>query len=152
MIPDTPVYGQTREPYLIFVNDNSDDQQQIGQIYSSLNLQHRARYLQSGEELFDFLERADDDELPSLIILDYNMKRLNGSTLLMMIREERRYSQIPVVIYTNSLSHELEKELLLLGATYCRKKRKGHESLKRLLIEFLSMADISHDTMELLKR
>ena len=61
-----------------------------------------------GAELMDFLKREGDyadpavAPRPSLILLDLNMPRVNGTEVLERLREEPELSRIPVLILTTS--------------------------------------------------
>ena len=61
-----------------------------------------------GAELLDYLKRRGDyadpeaAPRPSLILLDLNMPKINGTEVLERLREEPELSQIPVVILTTS--------------------------------------------------
>ena len=53
MTPDTPLYNSLNEPYLIIVDDDPDDLDLIKEIYSEIKLDHRVKFLNSGEALLD---------------------------------------------------------------------------------------------------
>ena len=61
-----------------------------------------------GAELLDYLKHEGDyadpaaAPRPSLILLDLNMPKINGTEVLERLREEPELSQIPVVILTTS--------------------------------------------------
>ena len=61
-----------------------------------------------GAELMDYLKREGDytdpaaSPRPSLILLDLNMPKINGTEVLERLREEPELSRIPVLILTTS--------------------------------------------------
>ena len=61
-----------------------------------------------GAELLDYLKREGDyaepatAPRPSLILLDLNMPKLNGTEVLEQLRDEPELSRIPVVVLTTS--------------------------------------------------
>jgi CheY-like chemotaxis protein len=71
----------------------------------------------NGKAVIDYLERQRDDELPCLIILDYNMPELTGSEVLAIICKEKRYENIPKVILSTSSTPAYINECMKNGAT-----------------------------------
>lgn len=51
-----------------------------------------------------------------LIMLDLNMPRTSGKELIRMIRADRRYRRVPVMVFTNSDSPRDMQDCMLLGA------------------------------------
>jgi CheY-like chemotaxis protein len=144
MLPDTPLYEP--DSFFVIVDDDPDDLEMITDICAELNLEDRSRTFNSGESLLDFLDNISEPlPLPSLIVIDYNMPRMSGLTLLHLLKDDKRYHHIPVIIYSTTVSLESEKDLLTAGAIFCRKKRTTHTGVKQLIVEFLSIADIYHD-------
>lgn len=58
--------------------------------------------VRNGKAALNFLASQADDDLPSLVILDYNMPELNGSQVLSELRKEARYNSISKVILSTS--------------------------------------------------
>jgi CheY-like chemotaxis protein len=84
-----------------------------------LNAQPGARLekVTNGNELIKYLSSCKDNDLPCLIILDYNMPELNGSQLLAIISKQPRYTGIPKVILSTSNAPFHVQECLKNGAT-----------------------------------
>ncbi|HEU0065133.1 MAG TPA: hypothetical protein VFQ58_08880 [Flavisolibacter sp.] len=143
---NAPMLGP--EPYLIIVDDDAEYLDQIINIYADLSLAQRIKMFGSVQSLMDFLQHLNDlSDFPSLIVLDYNLPLLNNNMILSVLKKDTRFHFIPVAIYSKGLYSEMEKELLLAGAIYCREKSKGREKIKQMLIEFLSLADLYHDSL-----
>lgn len=145
MIANTPL--RESDPFLVIVDDDPDDLEMIAEVYAELNAGERVRTLGSGEALVELLEASPDpSHLPSLIVLDYNMPRLSGATLLLLLKGDPRYRHIPVAMYSTTLSPDIEKELTEAGAIFCRQKPTTEASVRQLLVEFLSLADLFHES------
>ena len=72
---------------------------------------------ENGVELFDFLQKVDEDTfLPDLIILDQNMPKRNGLQTLALLKENMRFRDIPVVIYSTYADRQLRDVGLEKGA------------------------------------
>ena len=65
---------------------------------------------------------SESRELPSLIIMDYNMPKKNGQEVLSMIKHNGDTKDIPVVIYSTSMHEFLRKQLSDAGALGCFSK------------------------------
>ncbi len=65
----------------------------------------------------EFLEHSySSGGLPSMVILDLNMPRMNGTQTLRLLKSDQRFKDIPVVIYSTSLNNIEKDECLALGA------------------------------------
>jgi CheY-like chemotaxis protein len=68
----------------------------------------------SGQQAVDYLENLD--ELPDAIWLDYYLKDMNGLAFMQRLKDNPKWSQIPVVVCSNSASPEKVHNMLGLGA------------------------------------
>lgn len=71
----------------------------------------------NGKAAIDYLEKRSEDDLPCLIILDYNMPELTGSEVLAIISKEKRYENIPKIILSTSSTSAYINECMMNGAT-----------------------------------
>ena len=70
-----------------------------------------------GQEAWDLLQKADEDEYDALI-LDRMMPRMDGLTLLKLVKQEARFRQVPVIMQTAAASKEQVMEGIQNGAYY----------------------------------
>ncbi len=68
----------------------------------------------SGQQAVDYLQNMD--ELPDAIWLDYYLKDMNGLAFMQTLKENASWSNIPVVVVSNSASPEKVHNMLALGA------------------------------------
>ena len=85
-----------------------------------------------------------DDELPSLIVLDYNMPGLTGSELLSSLKTANRYRNIPKVILSTSNTSIFIDECLRNGATEYIVKPGSMKEIHLLAQKLVSLAAKSH--------
>jgi CheY-like chemotaxis protein len=71
----------------------------------------------NGKAVIDYLGKRSEDDLPCLIILDYNMPELTGSQVLSIICKDKRYEAIPKIILSTSSTHAYINECMKNGAT-----------------------------------
>jgi two-component system, chemotaxis family, chemotaxis protein CheY len=82
-----------------------------------------------GVEALEALERGRFD----LIVLDINMPRLDGLSLLKILRERTEWQAVPVLVLTTEGQDADRDQALALGATgYMRKPFKPTELLERV--------------------
>lgn len=68
----------------------------------------------SGQQALDYLNNMEN--LPDSIWLDYYLKDMNGLAFMQAVKEDARWSHIPVVVVSNSASPEKVNNMLALGA------------------------------------
>jgi two-component system chemotaxis response regulator CheY len=68
----------------------------------------------SGEQALDYLNSLD--ELPEAVWLDYYLKDMNGLAFMQKLKDDPRWSAMPVVVVSNSASPEKVHNMLALGA------------------------------------
>lgn len=70
-----------------------------------------------GQEAWELLQNAREDEFDALI-LDRMMPRMDGLTLLKLVKQEARFRQVPVIMQTAAASKEQVMEGIQNGAYY----------------------------------
>jgi len=100
---------ENRKQKIMLVDDNKANLA-IGKAILS---EHYDVYaLPSAEKLFEFLERVT----PDLILLDIEMPGMSGYEAINILKNESRYSDIPVIFVTAKSSESAEYDGLTLGA------------------------------------
>lgn len=65
---------------------------------------------------FDALEQLEKDHDYEAVLLDWDMPRMDGITLLKLLREDRRFDSLKVMMVTAQGSYENVSNALELGA------------------------------------
>ena len=99
----------------------------------------------SAKALFYLTLMAGNRELPALIIMDYNMPQNNGREVLALIKANPDTRDIPVVIFSTSMTELLKHQLSMAGALDSFNKPWNYqeftlrvETLKKLSHSFMS--------------
>jgi CheY-like chemotaxis protein len=92
-------------------DDDDDDRRLTREALLEGRLANDLRFVENGEELMDFLRHQGkyatcDAPRPGLILLDLNMPRKDGRTVLKEIKSDPELRQIPVVVLTTSQADE----------------------------------------------
>jgi two-component system response regulator len=111
---------------ILLVEDNPDDVALTLRALKSHNIRNDVVVAQDGVVALDYLfgaeGKAAPDELPSVILLDLKLPKVNGLEVLKRIRAEERTRLLPVVILTSSDEERDVIDGYSLGAnSYVRK-------------------------------
>ena len=103
---------------ILLAEDDEDDQEFFNDFLKSRNDIILMPIAENGLVLTEYLEGiADRAQLPDLIILDQNMPKSNGLQTLQVLKEDERYTHIPVIIYSTYTDDTLIKIGSEMGAT-----------------------------------
>jgi len=128
--------------YFVVVDDDKDDLELIKDIYEELQLSHYVKTYTSADDLLEYLYgKTKNDELPSLIVLDYNMPKVSGIDLLQILKKDIRFESIPIVFYSTTMTVSIEESLLAAGAAYCHQKPVTIKGVRELMKEIWSIAE-----------
>ncbi|WP_019988165.1 response regulator [Rudanella lutea] len=100
---------------VVVVDDDSDDQFLIRNVFQQTNSAIKVVTLSDGDEVLPYLNAQDG--LPELMLLDLNMARLNGLQTLSQLRQEKRFDALPIIIYTTSSNAQERAKALASGAS-----------------------------------
>lgn len=109
-------FMEKKSRYILLADDNADDQSFIRDSFDYLQAGVQLRIVDSGKELLQRLEASEADNLPSLIVLDYNMPELNGAEVLQILLQNERYREIPKIMLSTSFYQKHIDYCLKLGA------------------------------------
>jgi len=90
---------------IVLVEDNPDDEAMTLRALQKQNLGHDIVVLRDGVEALEFL-LSPDQPLPHLVLLDLNLPKVDGLTVLQRLRSEPRTQLLPIVVLTSSRGHE----------------------------------------------
>ena len=123
---------------ILVAEDDADDQQFF---YEFLKFRKDIDLLpiaENGVELVQVLEKINEPAaLPDIIILDQNMPKRNGLQTLKLLKTDKRYAHIPVIIYSTYTDDSLKKNGTEMGACLVVPKpftREGYDTMINELI------------------
>lgn len=97
---------------ILMADDDPDDRLLTADALKEARLINDIRFVENGEELLDYLRKqgkfagAVDAPRPGLILLDLNMPRKDGRTVLKELKQDADLRTIPVVVLTTSKDDE----------------------------------------------
>jgi two-component system response regulator len=117
---------------ILMIDDDAEDRMLMQDMFEEIGLPEVAHYEESGETAISYLEKLPSAELPSVIVLDLNMPRLNGTQVLRILKTDERLKDITVIIYSTSVNHIEKEQTLKLGAhSYVIKPSSYEECLEK---------------------
>lgn len=87
---------------VLCIDDDPDDRELIRNAIFKVDPSYTVAHATNGKEALQFLNRADSSELPCLVILDINMPVMDGKQTLVEIKKNKKWSEVPVVVFTTS--------------------------------------------------
>ena len=97
---------------ILMADDDADDRQLTREALEDARLINDIRFVENGEELLEYLRRQGkyappaEAPRPGIILLDLNMPRKDGRTVLKELKQDADLRTIPVVVLTTSKSDE----------------------------------------------
>ena len=90
-----------------------------------------------GEEAMDFL-MDPANPVPDFIFLDLSMPKISGEKCLVLIREDTRLKEVPVIIFTTANEIAIAKNLKALGASHFMSKPTNIDDVYFLISHVLN--------------
>jgi two-component system, response regulator len=119
---------QTERHYIFLVEDNADDEALTLRALRKNNIKNEVVIARDGVEALDFLfargkfASRDISDQPQVMLLDLNLPKIDGLSVLKQLRANPKTKLIPVVILTSSKEDQDIIEGYALGAnSYVRK-------------------------------
>ena len=98
---------------ILLADDDEDDKLIIQDAMESLGAGDVMMFANDGVHALEVLDlNFSAAMIPSLIVLDLNMPKLNGTNTLQRLKSDDRFKHIPIIIYSTSVN-PIEKERCL---------------------------------------
>lgn len=135
----------SHELNILLADDDIEDSMFFEEALKELPFLAKFTAVHDGQQLMNYLA-INSGQLPDVLFLDLNMPRKNGSECFAEIKQDQQLKQLPVIIYSTSLSQEKADEFYKKGAYYYLPKPFFGE-LKQALYDILTM--ITQKTLHL---
>ena len=116
---------------ILLVEDSPDDVELTLRVLKTHNIANEVKVARDGVEALDFLFGTPDNppgKLPSVVLLDLKLPKLDGLEVLRRIRAEPATARLPVVIMTTSREERDIVASYELGANSYVQKPVGFEA------------------------
>jgi len=118
---------------LMFVDDNPDERILIKRQANKSGVGVRMIESSGGQNAIDQLAVMDSDELPSMILLDLKMPKVDGLQVLQWVRDNEKTKHVPVVMFSTSDDQQDISNSYELGANSYVVKDINHQNCVDIL-------------------
>ncbi len=129
---------------VLYIDDDIDDRFFLSTSFAEARTKADLVCTSDAEEAFSYLYSLDENSLPSLIVLDLNMPKIDGHATLSYLKSNPVFADIPVVILSTSSSKTEKAACEHLGAaSYMEKPMHlaGYADIVRNFISLMRITD-----------
>ena len=121
-----------QQPYIMLIDNDPDDLEMLSIALDEIGV--RVKSFESSSNALIYLDLVSENkDLPSLIIMDFNMPKKNGYDVLLLLKNNPGTSGIPVLIYSSTIDPLLKVKLMNAGAAGCFNKSGNSRELTGLV-------------------
>lgn len=128
--------------FILLGEDDADDQEMLKEVFQSIDETFILFFVNNGSEVLSALEKLKSNQLPCLIVLDYNMPGLNGADILKEMSTNDEYKKIPKIVWSTSTSEKFRNLCLELGAADYVIKPNNITDLEKTAQYMLSICEV----------
>lgn len=118
------------------VEDDPDDYYLFAKVLHEINENIKLTWFQTCEHLLEFLKT--DSDLPSVIVLDLNMPKMDGMACLETLKRDQPLKHIPVIIFSTAGQSKTFKLAYDAGAHKYLLKPFSLDEFRRIIREILA--------------
>jgi two-component system, chemotaxis family, response regulator Rcp1 len=125
---------ERRPIQVLLAEDNPGDVYLVREALSLERLQFNLLVRSDGEQMSDFIDRIDSgaEPCPDVVLLDLNLPRRSGVSLLERLRQSSLCGAVPVIVVTSSASPQDREMATRLGASSYFQKPSDFDEFMRL--------------------
>ncbi|GAA4455159.1 response regulator [Rurimicrobium arvi] len=124
--------------HVLLADDDVDDRLFFKEAFEEIKIKTNVQIVKDGMELMKELNRPDA-KLPHILFLDLNMPRKTGMECLKEIKENDKFNDIAIAIYSTSASEQDIEQTFVNGANVYIKKPNDFGTLKKILTEIITV-------------
>ena len=114
--------GLTPKPRILVVEDDIDDRDIFSYVFKYRTDCCELEFVEDGNAAITLLNSLPEKDLPSLIVLDYNLPGFKGCDVIKQLSKSDKIKPIPKIIYSTDADEKIIGTCLKAGAkAYFRK-------------------------------
>jgi CheY-like chemotaxis protein len=126
---------------IFLAEDDIDDQEFLRDALLSLDDSLRIDIANTGEKALNYLNSLTEEQLPSLIILDYNLPQISGYELLKHMTGKKKFENTSKIVWSTSNSPMYEQSCLTTGALAYFIKPSDMDGILRMAEKMLELRE-----------
>ena len=119
---------------ILMADDDADDRYLVQAAFDDNEIENPVVFFEDGEQLVNYLTTEKRDDNPLLIFLDLNMPKRDGREVLKVIRSNKGWNAIPIIIFSTSNAPDDINSAYQLGANCYIIKPSSYEGLKEVIL------------------
>lgn len=123
--------------HVVLADDDQDDRLFFSEAFEELQMKTKVHTFKDGLTLLESINRFDF-KIPDLMFLDLNMPKKSGFECLVELRQNKKFAEIPIAIYSTSAAEEDIEKAFLKGANLFIQKPFDFNNLKKILSEVVT--------------
>lgn len=129
-------------PYIFLAEDDLDDQELLTDAIGHHNGTLQVHAVNNGKKAISFLEALTPEQVPALIVLDYNLPEMDGAAILQALDDLKQFAHIPKVVWSTSSAARYEDTCLKLGATAYFVKPASLDGISEVVGRMLALCQL----------
>jgi len=119
---------------ILLIDDDTDELEVFAEALRSVDKNIQCSQARDLKEALEFLNYSS----PAYIFIDYNMPKINGLEVVSEIKKIEKLGNSKIILYSNYISEEMNRQAISLGAYKCVKKPSMINVLIKNLKEILN--------------
>jgi CheY-like chemotaxis protein len=124
---------------IFIVDDDPDDRQIILDAFLENDFNIDYVFIENGDQLIETLNTSTPDQYPSLILLDLNMPGMMGLQVLKVLKSNKNWKPIPVVVLTTSTLDRDREASYEMGASCFLRKPVAFDELTSMTSSIVNL-------------
>ncbi len=124
--------------HVCLADDDADDRLFFKEAFELIKIKTAISIVNDGVELMEFLHK-NENQLPHIVFLDLNMPRKSGMECLLEIKQEEKFKDIAIAIYSTSAADRDIEDAFIKGANIYIRKPNDFEKLKKILNDVIAI-------------
>jgi DNA-binding response OmpR family regulator len=122
---------------ILYIDDDLEDHEILSDVLKAIHPEINLLHARSGGKAIQMLDEMV--LLPEIIMTDLNiMGELNGKDVISILRKDKRFNDIPLLMYSTSSAIKDHHEAIQCGATEFIVKPTSYSELRKVLEEVIS--------------
>ncbi|MEO7265237.1 MAG: response regulator [Ferruginibacter sp.] len=102
--------------HILLIEDDLDDIELLQIALTDNKINYKMDVIMEGSKVQSFIDECV--ELPSIIVMDFNLPKVHGREILTQIKSSDKLNQVPIIVLTTSAAKEDAEFALEKGASH----------------------------------